>query len=153
MEPWEVSAAITARIEALVPDASYRQDADDAWRQCEQPLIPELAPEHLAHLSFWVDDRDGSTIPSRQNADEMIEMRPRVVVRFLARLRPNSRNDDWTRGQRALVYLLRHLNTAAWQTGDLTILLDEPIYSMRVVGNDYIACELRLRACYQTPAV
>lgn len=149
IEPWEVAAAIVDRIEALTP-SGYTQDADDAWRQSETPLIPELMPEQIAHLAFWVDDRDGTAIASRQNSDEAIEMRPRLVVRFLARLRPNSRNGDWILGQKALLALLRWLN--GWQPAEFDILLDDPLYSMRVVGNDYLACELRLRAVYQTSA-
>ena len=147
---WDVTAAIVARIEALIP-SGYTQDADDAWRQTETPLIPEFMPEHLAHLAFWLDDRDGGTIHSRQNADDAIEMRPRLVVRFLARLRPNSRNADWGLGQTAMMALLRELNN--WQPAEFDILLDDAIYTSRVVGNDYLACELRLRAVYQTSAV
>lgn len=150
IEPWDVRAAIVARIEALTP-SGYSQDNDDAWRESETPLIPEFMPEHLAHLAFWLDDRDGTTVPSRENSAEAIELRPRLTVRFLARLRPNSRNDDWVLAQRAQMALIRQLNN--WQPAEFDILLDDAIYTSRVVGNDYLACELRLRAVYQTSAV
>lgn len=148
--PWEVRQQITARIVALVVDASYQQNAADAWRESKNPLIPEFMPEPAAHLAFFVDNRDGQIALTRQNAGEAIRFETPVIVRYLSRLRPDARVSDWDMAQKALVYLIQHL--LGWQPAEIDLSLSPGAYASRVVGADYVAVELRLTVIYQTTA-
>ena len=148
MSPAEARQAITARIAALVPDASYQQGAE-AWTEAKVPLVPEFTPEPAAQLSFYVDNRVLTLIPSRASAVESLYTSSVWVVRFLYRLRASSRVADWDLCSAAEAALWRHL--LAWELDQLRLVPSSDFVQRRILG-DWIVSELRFYVQFPTDA-
>ena len=148
MSPAQARQAITARIADLAPDATYQQGSE-IWTEAKVPLIPELTPEPLAQLAFFVDNRNLSLTPTRQNAAEDLYFSPIWTIRFLYRLRASDRVNDWDRASAACVALYQWL--LAWNT-DLSLLPNDDFANFRVLG-DWVVCELRFRVFFPSAAV
>ena len=140
MTPAEARQLVTTRITTLSPGAGYAQGAT-AWVESVVPLVPEFDPEPKAHLSFFVDDRDLSLMPSRQGTNGELLVIATHRVRFLFRLRPNSRVADWDSASDAARALWRHLLTeaAAW-TGALNLSPVEGGFVTRAIVGDAAFC-------------
>ena len=140
MTPAEVRQLVTARIVALTPDAGYSQ-GQAAWVQSVIPLVPEFEPEPMALLSFFVDDLDMSLLPSREVANGELLVSGTLRVRFLIRLRPNSRIADWDGASTAARAIWRHLLTesGSWN-GELNVLPVEAGFCTRTVVGDQAFC-------------
>jgi hypothetical protein len=158
--PDEVHAAISARVETLSPTDGYSSDsangyghgANDAWRESDRPLVPELAPKNAAHLSFFVDDRSIEDLETRQDVDDdEPEVASTIVVRFLFELRPNCETRDWKASGRAGVHVLRHLLKEGWDSG-FVVRPDRQLMQRSFVGSDaggtWVRVDLRLRVLY-----
>lgn len=151
MFPDEVRALLTARIAAMSVLDSYRQTSDDAWRESEDPLVPELAPLPGTHLCFFVDDR---TVDDTGTAQSTWQDAPQVwspvVVRFMFGLRPASRKTDWDAAGRAAVHVLRQLLADGWSED---VNVQRPAGS-RVVSrsiaepSDWVVVEVRVQVHY-----
>jgi hypothetical protein len=116
MLPEEVRAALTARI-AAIPVGTYTHDANDAWRECAEPLVPERNPSNAQHLAFFVDDRDLDDTQARQSTpDDEPEVRAPIVVRFLFAVRPHDPKTDWDGAGRAATHVLRELLVEGWSS-------------------------------------
>jgi hypothetical protein len=144
--PQAVRQEITAKIEEISVSAAYRQSATDAWREAKAPLVVELTPEPLAHLSFFVDDRELRLARTRQNAAEDLRATAPLTIRFLCRLRPNNRVQDWDAAHAALIALVQQLT--AWQPELFDLRWEDGVASGRIVQGDYLVCEVHLLALY-----
>lgn len=142
--PWDVRAAITARITALVPTSDYYQDTLDAWRESKTPLLPEFQPEVTANLAFFVDDREFRS-QDRQNSADFRADCP-VTVRFLYRIRAADRVNDWDRAAKAAKALLAQL--ATWQPDDFDLYFNEATLLRQPLATDVLAVSLRFNVIY-----
>ena len=151
IDPAEVRALITARLEALTPLSSYTQDTADAWRASALPIAPEYAaPSPLGHLLFWVDDRDTALLETSGHQPDYIDgaqVAAPVTVRFLAQLRAKNRDPDWDVAGRAALHALQHL--AALDHNELSLTLGLlPMRRIPVNSPDWLRVEVRLVARY-----
>jgi len=167
--PDAVRQALTARIARLVVDSScltsgplgvastvmgYAQASTDAWREAEEPLLPEIEPSIRAHLSYFVDDRNtDDTLRSRSTHDDQPLVRSEVVVRFLYAVRPGAnRKPDWDRAARAGAALIGHvLQDYAW---GVDLIVQRPnsgqlIRRLPINGGEHLAVEVRVDVIYQ----
>lgn len=151
MTPYAARQAITARIAALVVDASYQQSTTDAWTEGKVPLIPELTPEPAAHLSFFVDDRNLSLSRSRANSAELLYVRSTWTVRFLSRMRAADRVGDWDKANAAAVALWKWLLASGWTT-EIGITPSDNFSTIQVLG-DFLAVSLSFEFTFATEAV
>ena len=148
MTPAQARLALTARIAALVPDASYQQGAE-VWTESKVPLIPELTPEPAAQLSFFVDSRNLTLTSTRQNASEDLFFSPVWTVRFLYRMRASDRVGDWDKASAATVALWKWL--LSWE-GPPQLVPENDFATNRVLG-DWIAVEMRFRVFFPSSSV
>ena len=146
--PWEVRQQITERITALSPDASYQQLATDAWIETKAPLIPEIMPDPLSNLAFFCDDRALRLLTGRQSAADGLRVEATVIVRFLYRLRTQTRVDDWDRAAKAAHALVVQLD--GWQPADFDLYLENSAIDRQVL-TDFVAVSLRFTVQYFAP--
>lgn len=144
MTPAAARALVTARIAALTPDVGYAQGTA-AWVEALVPLIPEFEPEPKAHLSFFVDDRQQSLKRTRANSGEQLLVNTPARIRFLFRLRPNSRKDDWDAASDAARAVWRQLlsESGSWN-GDLNVFPPDGVFCERSVIGDAAFCLVTL---------
>lgn len=149
MTPAEARQAITTRIAELVPDAAYLQTAGEAWTESRVPLVPEYDPEPKAQLSFFVDNRQITILPTRANALEQILIGSVWTIRFLYRMRAQDRVGDWDRSDAARVALWKHL--LSWVSE--IRLSPSPDFSSTRPLQDWVVVELRFLTEFYCDAV
>lgn len=155
--PHEIRQAVTDRIEALTPASAYRHTTADAWREAESPLVPEWEPAAIAHLSFFVDDRDLDNIEThRGRVEDAVEwpmVRAPFTVRFLYAVRPVVAHQltDWDNASKAAVALIRHVLAEGWQDLAVITLGARPIARLPAGGDGdpYLRVEVQFRALYE----
>jgi hypothetical protein len=163
LDPSDVRRAITERLEALpVEGKSYVSTADnivEAWRESREPLIPEREPSALAHLVFFVDDRDtviggpGSSVgrPSGSTPFGGVQTESPIVVRFLAKMRAKDRIGSWDAAGDAGLDAVRWLiqeDGASWPPGFI-LLPTARLMSRAPVGpQEWLRVDLRLAVLY-----
>lgn len=137
-----VRAAIRDRILALTPDATY-VDASYAltgvaWVESTTPLIPEVAPDTILPLAFWVDDREFGYTQTRSGHDPVF-VSVNLTIRFAYLMREaGPPTDDWDRSSYAAEALIDHLLDPSWPetATDFTLQLDAATtHRRRVVGD------------------
>ena len=155
MTQGEARQLVTARLAALTPAVGYAQNST-AWVESVVPLVPEFEPEPKSHLSFFVDDRDMSLKPTREGVNGQLLALSLYRLRFLFRLRPNSRITDWDAASDAARAVWRHLLTesGSWN-GDLNLSPAEAGFVTRSIVGDAAFCvvTVALVAEYFTEAV
>lgn len=150
MMPQEVRAAVSAIVAATPIGAAWQLEDTDAFRESDFPLVPEHAPDMVAHLVFWVDDRDalqGEPLGQQADNTDSILVASPLVVRFLYQVQPQDRAADWDRAGRAAVAVLRELMAA--DTWELNLTLDSRVFR-RFFGEspDWVIVEVFIRATY-----
>jgi hypothetical protein len=144
MTPASARQAITERIAALVV-SGYE---GDAWTEARVPLVPEYDPEPKAQLSFFVDNRQITILPTRANALEPLLVGSVWTVRFLYRLRANARISDWDGSDAARVALWKHL--LSWES-ELRLSPAPDFSTSRILG-DWVVVETRFLVKFYSDA-
>ena len=147
----EVREALATYCAALVVDASYQRDTADAWRQVEFPLVPEVEPAQMAHLGFWIDDRDqvqsGTPAGLNSSFDDGAYLDTPLTFRALFELQPHAAAADWDRAGRAGIHMLRHL--LRLEHSEINLVPDSAPMSRGFINQPgWVAVELRVRAQY-----
>lgn len=159
--PCEVQDAITERIEALAPmyvsdralatpRSSYAHKVGDAWRRSQHPLLPEWEPDPVAHLAFYVDDRDLDALDMASLSAPALTDEPSrapIVVRFLFELLARRTHEDWQAAATAAAHLRGWLLAAPFE--DFTLDAATPSIRRTPTGkNDWLIVEVRFVALY-----
>jgi hypothetical protein len=162
--PDEIRQLLAARILTLVVTDGYSSSskngyghgANDAWREADEPLLPEWEPSVGSHLAFWVDDRE--LLDTRQSLSVVEdpanwpEAASPIVVRFLFELRAGTaRKRDWDGAARAGVALFRHLLAEGWTDALTVSTTDRPVTRkpLQIEGDDWLMVEVRVRVRFK----
>jgi len=152
--PGQVRQALTTRLAALAPLASYRQlpAADAAWREVYGIGTDRLpnAPSIRSHLSFFFDDSDGGRGTNRRNQAEGYAIDAPMVLRFLFRIRPNDQPDDWDASGTAALHAVQDLMTWAATSDDVNLYPDDTDLILRFAEDEdhWLLVEVNLRVTY-----